>query len=720
MCTIRRVVSERGFRVIETPQLWGASIDNDPSLREAMDNVRAAGMLVCAVEIEGVNAAEVLVVDHHNQRSAYPSSLLQVLTLIGQRPTRYDLLVAANDTGWIPAMEELRATPEEVRAIRDLEYRSQGITQQEIEEAQVAVAVACKLGNTTVVRCGHTRTAPITDTLFMRDRVTDVAVIGPEREGRQEIVYFGPRPLELLAAVGIAVEQTAHGFKSSQGWCGGGLPAQGFVGFMADSAGDSLRKALDFFAQRGELSPAGTMRHRDHIQPQLPSLVLRAGVKCVLSDPLAQVGRVGGATFVDGRWYSFTRDARTAEAFGNIIEESGDAVFIPTLQKDGAPVPPAIIEDLKMEAKTRLGLTEIRSGLGIWILSETGEPQLEYVWIASSETSQRSDPTALRAFAQRVQVLTNQDSVAIEVGGQLEFFPSVGAGAPPAHALVVDNDDMDLHKRRELRITADTARVWVVPQNDAEAAAAIDLLRRNHEIVLVSKQPWGASWEGLEPEIREAVQIYRAINPRGEVIGVQLAGMNEWNAVTIEPNRVVGGAVRTIQVPSALHFISQVLGVELNRFEELVDDNNRGYRAAMTEGGASIQEQIVIRAMDRAAQGVTADDEAQARRDLLGAEWSIGAHGKRVLVDVSSSHHTPHSDALYYSSEPPSESLFRCSDKIIYYGPRVDEFKSLALSTEGSSIARTWSGGGKTAGYFGIKNPTSAAREAISARFREC
>ena len=46
-------------------------------------------------------------------------------------------------------------------------------------------------------------------------------------------------------------------------------------------------------------------------------------------------------------------------------------------------------------------------------------------------------------------------------------------------------------------------RIFIVPNNDLEAKTIIELLEKNGEEYLVTEQPWGATWEGLEDEIKE-------------------------------------------------------------------------------------------------------------------------------------------------------------------------------------------------------------------------
>ena len=68
---------------------------------------------------------------------------------------------------------------------------------------------------------------------------------------------------------------------------------------------------------------------------------------------------------------------------------------------------------------------------------------------------------------------------------------------------------------------AEKSRAWVVPRNDLESAASVELLIRAGEMVLITRQPWGASWSGLEPDIQASLE---KLGSRMEVIGVELAG----------------------------------------------------------------------------------------------------------------------------------------------------------------------------------------------------
>lgn len=70
-------------------------------------------------------------IDHHNDFSNRPASILQVATLMNVVPDRYLQLVAANDAGYIPAMLEMGATEEEIMRIRRRDRAAQGVTEED-------------------------------------------------------------------------------------------------------------------------------------------------------------------------------------------------------------------------------------------------------------------------------------------------------------------------------------------------------------------------------------------------------------------------------------------------------------------------------------------------------------------------------------------------------------------------------------------------------------
>ena len=79
--------------------------------------------------------------------------------------------------------------------------------------------------------------------------------------------------------------------------------------------------------------------------------------------------------------------------------------------------------------------------------------------------------------------------------------------------------------------------MWVLAVNDGEAVEIVRLLHEYGEPVMLSREPWGASWAGLEAGIQDALRRFRAANPTGEIVGVELSGANPYGAGDIDHHR---------------------------------------------------------------------------------------------------------------------------------------------------------------------------------------
>lgn len=447
-------------------------------------------------------------------------------------------------------------------------------------------------------------------------------------------------------------------------------------------------------------------------ESQLAPLRLAHGVKCLVKDPLHAAEIAGGVTFEKGRgWWTFTKDARVARQLGGVVEEPRSALYIPTLRKNGEPVDLELIEQLQEEIAHTFGLRELTSASGVWILSETGEPQLEYIWIAHGMGSQ--DPQELRAFAEHIRQVTNQDSVAYEVDGELRFTPDLDS---PTDAIVLSNAEAELRYATRPGVDPNAARLWVIPNNDAEAQAAINLLLAAGESVLISHQGWGASWKDLEPSLSDELNEWRARNPGKPIYGLELRGENSVGAIDIDDHSYPGDDRTTNTYTRGLIDIAQIVGVPLSRFEKLICANDQDYRRGMVREGATPGEISVVRAMDRSAQGVSASDQNRAAFDVSRAEFREGPAGSQVILQITTPSETPQLDLIADSGRNTIEQLCVSASGIDYYGPRYQEFKRLGLRSK-SNV--TYEGGDGTRGYFGIKAPTDASQQRILEFFRD-
>ena len=150
-------------------------------------------------------------------------------------------------------------------------------------------------------------------------------------------------------------------------------------------------------------------------------------MKTRVFDPFAAVRESGGCTYEPGiGWWTYVSSTVQANKLGVPFASARNAIYIPTLQKSGEPVSEETITALKRRARL-LGLTHITRATGMWVLSETGEIQSETIWIAYGDhvISER----ALANFAAYICVVANQDCVAREVAGELQFISSAAQAA---------------------------------------------------------------------------------------------------------------------------------------------------------------------------------------------------------------------------------------------------------------------------------------------------
>lgn len=177
MVQIQKRLAEAGASFSTKGLGWGAHAS---AYATEIAQASAEGKTIVLVELDNMSAPKTewspekvavvlpegtVVVDHHGERAGEPASILQVLTLLGLEPNRWDNLIAANDSGFISAMLAMCATPEEVASVRLVDRTAQGITPEMEVEAERAISQAEISGRLTVVHMVHSKSATVTDRL---------------------------------------------------------------------------------------------------------------------------------------------------------------------------------------------------------------------------------------------------------------------------------------------------------------------------------------------------------------------------------------------------------------------------------------------------------------------------------------------------------------------------------------------------------------------------
>jgi hypothetical protein len=122
-------------------------------------------------------------IDHHNDSSDKPSSLEQVAEMLHITLSREQQLIAANDKGYILAMQQSGASPNEIEEIRLHDRQAQGVTAEDEQKAEISVRNKIIEKDVIVVKSLTDRFSTICDRLFPYNQLlvyTD-----------KELVYYG-------------------------------------------------------------------------------------------------------------------------------------------------------------------------------------------------------------------------------------------------------------------------------------------------------------------------------------------------------------------------------------------------------------------------------------------------------------------------------------------------------------------------------------------------
>lgn len=192
-------------------------------------------------------------------------------------------------------------------------------------------------------------------------------------------------------------------------------------------------------------------------------------------------------------------------------------------------------------------------------------------------------------------------------------------------------------------------RIWIIPNNDLEAKAIIEMLEREGEEYLITGQALGASWDNLEEEIKE--KIVEARKKGITIYGVELQGKEEG---TINIDHHIYGDDDRSNPKSSLEQVSEVLGVELSIDERFISANDKGYIPEMERLGRELgiseedlQEIISnIRMRDRQMQGVTTEQEEQAE-EAVNDLGEITERRRYISIELPHSKTSTVTDRLY-------------------------------------------------------------------------
>lgn len=188
MITIVAKCHENGIEVIDNGLSWGeSSAKNADAVAQAMADGKKVLFIEPIFNAEYPRPAGSVIIDHHGELFSLQAAILQFCAYFGIEPKREDLLIAANDSGFIPGLMAVGATPEEIAEIRLADRSAQGITPEQEAEAVRAISEAETVNGVIIVRMSHSKTATVADRLFSADKLQNLLVLS----GDGEVNYFG-------------------------------------------------------------------------------------------------------------------------------------------------------------------------------------------------------------------------------------------------------------------------------------------------------------------------------------------------------------------------------------------------------------------------------------------------------------------------------------------------------------------------------------------------
>ena len=165
MLSIKKILEQYNLTFYDQNLSWGAKLsDYDKELRTLpLDKIPV--LIELAIDIS--HSSNAIIIDHHNQDETKKSSIEQVADLLGIKLNRWQQLIAANDKGYIPALECLNATKDEINKVRKVDREAQGVTEEEEKLAEESIKKNLTIENgITVIKSLTSKFSPITDRMY--------------------------------------------------------------------------------------------------------------------------------------------------------------------------------------------------------------------------------------------------------------------------------------------------------------------------------------------------------------------------------------------------------------------------------------------------------------------------------------------------------------------------------------------------------------------------
>ena len=225
MQTIKELLKSQNIQYIDRKLSWGAKLSH-------YSDVLNDESTFYGVELE--EDIEVpknyISIDHHNEKSDKVSSLEQIANILNIKLDRHQQLVSYNDSRYIDGMKSICATEDEIKYIRYLDRKAQGITQLDENLADESIK---KSKNSNIIYSNTNKFTAISDKVYNR---FDKYIIYND----VSVSFYG---YKIADAISFLEERNID---SSKYFYGGG--DFGFLGIKKDSLSKSeIKKQIEEF-----------------------------------------------------------------------------------------------------------------------------------------------------------------------------------------------------------------------------------------------------------------------------------------------------------------------------------------------------------------------------------------------------------------------------------------------------------------------------------------
>jgi hypothetical protein len=204
MCAIKRLLDKYGEKYVDKNLKWGAKTSQILDELEKYKNYDKIYLIEFDDDAGVLKWKNVEHIDHHNENSKRPSSFEQVADILGHKLSRFEKAVALNDKGYIETLIKAGFNRSDIKRIRKLDRKCQGVTPEEEKAAEEA-----KLD--TINYFPYEHFSPLTDRLYM--------------EGYRKYIVYNDN---LTMFFGFDIDELKKKFKDKKFFYGGGK--KGFFG----------------------------------------------------------------------------------------------------------------------------------------------------------------------------------------------------------------------------------------------------------------------------------------------------------------------------------------------------------------------------------------------------------------------------------------------------------------------------------------------------------